>query len=40
MAAGRPSQLDAGQLEGLHVALLQGPLAHGFGTELSTLKRI
>lgn len=40
MATGRPAQLDAAQLEGLRVALLQGPLAHGFGTELWTLKRI
>ncbi|ONX43534.1 hypothetical protein A8F12_21195, partial [Burkholderia cenocepacia] len=36
MAVGRPAQLDAGQLEGLRAALLQGPLTHGFGTELWT----
>jgi transposase len=40
MATGRPAQLDGGQLEGLRVALLQGALAHGFGTELWTLKRV
>jgi len=40
MATGRPAQLDAAQLEGLRVALLQSPLAHGFGTELWTLKRV
>lgn len=40
MATGRPAQLDAIQLEGLRVALLQGPLAHGFGTELWTLKGV
>lgn len=40
MAVGRPSQLDAAQLEGLRAALLQGAMAHGFGTELWTLKRV
>lgn len=40
MSAGRPAQLDAGQLEELRVALLRGPLSHGFGTELWTLKRV
>ena len=40
MATGRPPQLDGNQLEGLRLALLQGPLAHGFGTELWTLKRV
>ena len=40
MATGRPARLDAGQLEGLRLALLQGALAHGFGTELWTLKRV
>ncbi|ONJ09669.1 transposase [Burkholderia cenocepacia] len=40
MAVGRPAQLDAGQLEGLRAALLQGPLTHGFGTELWTLNRV
>ena len=28
------------QLDGLRVASLQGALAHGFGTELWTLKRV
>jgi len=40
MSVGRPAQLDDGQLDGLRVALLQGALAHGFGTELWTLKRV
>ncbi len=40
MATGRPAQLEANQLDGLRAALLQGPLAHGFGTELWTLKRV
>lgn len=40
MAPGRSAQLDAKQLDGLRAALLQGPLAHGFGTELWTLKRV
>lgn len=40
MARGRPAQLVACQLDGLRVALLQGALAHGFGTELWTLKRV
>lgn len=40
MAAGRPAQLDAKQLDGLRAALLQGAIAHGFGTELWTLKRV
>jgi len=40
MATERPAQLDAGQLEGLRLALLQGTMAHGFGTELWTLKRV
>lgn len=40
MANGRPAQLDAQQLEGLRLALLRGALAHGFGTELWTLKRV
>jgi transposase len=40
MAKGRPAQLDSGQLDGLRVALLQGALAHGFGTQLWTLKRV
>jgi transposase len=40
MAAGRPAQLDSGQVDALRTALLQGPLAHGFGTELWTLKRV
>jgi transposase len=40
MATGRPAQLDSGQIDALRMALLQGPLAHGFGTELWTLKRV
>lgn len=40
MAPGRPAQLDARQIEELRVALLRGALAHGFGTELWTLKRV
>lgn len=40
MATGRPAQLDAGQLAELRGALLQGAMAHGFGTELWTLKRV
>jgi len=40
MATGRPAQLDSGQVDALRMALLQGPLAHGFGTELWTLKRV
>jgi transposase len=40
MAPGRPAQLDAGQLDALSSALLQGAVAHGFGTELWTLKRV
>jgi transposase len=37
---GRPGQLDATDLEQLRLALLQGATAHGFGTELWTLKRV
>jgi transposase len=37
---GRPGQLDAADLEQLREALLQGATAHGFGTELWTLKRV
>jgi transposase len=40
MATGRPAQLDAKQLGALRSALLQGAIAHGFGTELWTLKRV
>lgn len=40
MSVGRPGQLDVGQRDGLRVALLQGALVHGFGTELWTLKRV
>ena len=40
MAKGRPAQLDAKQLGGLRSALLQGAMAHGFDTELWTLKRV
>lgn len=40
MAKGRPTQLDPGQRQGLRVALLQGGLAQGFGTQLWTPKRV
>jgi transposase len=40
MATGRPAQLDDKQLQGLRAALLRGAIAHGFGTELWTLKRV
>ena len=40
MATGRPAQLDAKQLDALRGALLQGAMAHDFGTELWTLKRV
>lgn len=40
MVKGRPAQLDSTQLDGLRVALLQGALAHGFGTQLWTLQRV
>ena len=40
MAPGRPAQLDGAQLDALGSALLQGGIAHGFGTELWTLKRV
>jgi transposase len=40
MSPGRPAQLDLAQLESLRVALLQGALTHGFGTELWTIKRV
>jgi transposase len=37
---GRPAQLDKRQLAQLRRALLSSPTAHGFGTELWTLKRV
>jgi len=40
MLPGRPAQLDALQLDALRVALLQGAQAHGFDTELWTLRRV
>lgn len=40
MAVGRPAQLDARQLKALRAALLRGACAHGFDTELWTLKRV
>ena len=40
MATGRPAQLDDKQLDALRGALLQGAMAHDFGTELWTLKRV
>lgn len=36
---GRPGQLDASSFKWLDTALRQGAQAHGFGTELWTLKR-
>lgn len=40
MATGRPAQPDDGQLAALRGALLQGAMAHDFGIELWTLKRV
>ena len=40
MVTGRPARLDGKQLDALRAALLQGAIAHGFGTELWTLKRV
>ena len=40
MAKGRWAQLDAKQLDALRAALLQGAMAHDFGAELWTLKRV
>ena len=40
MATGRPAQLDGKQLDALRAALLQGAMAHDFGTQLWTLKRV
>lgn len=37
---GRPTQLDASQLEALRRCLLDSPTEYGFGTELWTLKRV
>jgi transposase len=37
---GRPAQLDARKLAQLRRSLLGSPTAHGFGTELWTLKRV
>ena len=37
---GRPARLDESQLRALGRMLLQSPTAHGFGTELWTLKRV
>ena len=37
---GRPAQLDKQQLASVRAAVLQNPTAHGFGTELWTLKRV
>jgi transposase len=37
---GRPARLDAQQHEQLRAALLAGPQASGFGTELWTIKRV
>ena len=40
MATGRPAQLDDKQLDALRRAMLQGAMAHDFGTQLWTLKRV
>jgi transposase len=37
---GRPASLDEEQFERIRQALLEGATAHGFGTELWTLKRV
>ncbi|TXF10049.1 IS630 family transposase, partial [Pelomicrobium methylotrophicum] len=37
---GRPSRMSAGQLEELRQALLAGPVACGYGTDLWTIKRV
>ena len=37
---GRPAQLERVQFEQLGKSLLQSPTAHGFGTELWTIKRV
>lgn len=37
---GRPARMGAEELGQLQVALLEGPMAHGFGTPLWTLKRV
>jgi len=37
---GRPGRLGAADFKWLGMALRQGPQAHGFGTELWTLKRV
>ena len=39
-APGRPARLDEQQLQALARVLVQSPTAHGFGTELWTLKRV
>ncbi len=38
--AGRLPRVDAGQLAGVERALLQGPKANGYGSELWTLPRV
>lgn len=37
---GRPGLLGAAELVRLQIALMEGPVAHGFGTPLWTLKRV
>jgi transposase len=37
---GRPASLDEEQFEQIRRALLESPTAHGFGTELWTIKRV
>lgn len=38
--AGRPGQLNEADLKWLSLALREGAVAHGFGTDLWTLKRV
>lgn len=37
---GRPPRLEEEEFAALHRALLKGPVAHGFSTELWTLSRV
>ncbi|MBI3373795.1 MAG: transposase [Betaproteobacteria bacterium] len=38
--SGRPPRIGADELSHLKLALLEGPVAHGFGTPVWTLKRV